>query len=52
MRRMVLLAGLSLVSTAGANAADYPFKAITIIVPFAPGGSNDIVARAIGQKLT
>jgi tripartite-type tricarboxylate transporter receptor subunit TctC len=48
---MVLLAGLFLVSTAGANAADYPVKAITIIVPFAPGGSNDIVARAIGQKL-
>ncbi len=51
MRRMVLLAGLFLVSMAGANAADYPAKAITIIVPFAPGGSNDIVARAIGQKL-
>ena len=51
MRRMVLLAGLFLISMAGANAADYPAKAITIIVPFAPGGSNDIVARAIGQKL-
>jgi tripartite-type tricarboxylate transporter receptor subunit TctC len=48
---MVLLAGLFLISMAGANAADYPAKAITIIVPFAPGGSNDIVARAIGQKL-
>lgn len=48
---MVLLAGLILISMAGANAADYPAKAITIIVPFAPGGSNDIVARAIGQKL-
>ena len=34
-----------------AEAADYPSKAITIIVPFAPGGSNDIVARAIGNKL-
>ena len=51
MRRMVLLAGLILISMAGANAADYPAKAITIVVPFAPGGSNDIVARAIGQKL-
>jgi tripartite-type tricarboxylate transporter receptor subunit TctC len=35
----------------GAHAADYPAKAITIIVPFAAGGSNDIVARAVGQKL-
>jgi tripartite-type tricarboxylate transporter receptor subunit TctC len=48
---MVLLAGLFLISLAGVRAADYPAKAITIIVPFAPGGSNDIVARAIGQKL-
>ena len=42
---------VSLVATE-AGAADYPAKAITIIVPFAPGGSNDIVARAIGQKMT
>jgi tripartite-type tricarboxylate transporter receptor subunit TctC len=52
MRRMMwLLVGLILISSAGAHGADYPAKAITIIVPFAPGGSNDIVARAIGQKL-
>lgn len=52
MRRILpLLAGLLFFSMAGAYAADYPGKAITIIVPFAPGGSNDIVARAIGQKL-
>jgi tripartite-type tricarboxylate transporter receptor subunit TctC len=48
---MWLLVGLILISSAGAHGADYPAKAITIIVPFAPGGSNDIVARAIGQKL-
>ncbi len=52
MRRMLpLLAGLFWVSISCAYAADYPARAITIIVPFAPGGSNDIVARAIGQKL-
>jgi tripartite-type tricarboxylate transporter receptor subunit TctC len=48
---LVFAALLSLVAT-GAGAADYPAKAITIIVPFAAGGSNDIVARAIGQKMT
>ena len=30
----------------------YPEKPIKIIVPFAPGGSTDILARVIGQKLT
>jgi tripartite-type tricarboxylate transporter receptor subunit TctC len=41
------------VSQAGAqSAADrYPDKPIKIIVPFAPGGSVDVVARVIGQKM-
>src|SRR5271169_2458409 len=38
--------------TGAAAAADYPSKPITLVVPFAAGGSNDIVARAIGKKLT
>jgi len=32
--------------------AQYPSKRIMFIVPFAAGGSNDILARAIGQKLS
>jgi tripartite-type tricarboxylate transporter receptor subunit TctC len=32
-------------------AAAYPAKSIKIVVPFTPGGSTDILARAIGQKL-
>jgi tripartite-type tricarboxylate transporter receptor subunit TctC len=34
-----------------AQVADFPNKAITLVVPLAPGGSNDILARLVGQKL-
>ena len=35
-----------------AQAQNYPAKAVRFVVGFPPGGTNDLVARAIGQKLT
>ncbi len=44
--------GLFYSQTASAQgAASYPAKPIRLVVPFTPGGSTDILARAIGQKL-
>jgi tripartite-type tricarboxylate transporter receptor subunit TctC len=45
-----LLAALQLPATAPAQ--DYPTRQVTIIVPFAPGGSADIGARIFAQKLS
>jgi tripartite-type tricarboxylate transporter receptor subunit TctC len=42
---------LVLFSTAAA-AQSYPTKPIRLIIPFPPGGSNDVVGRAIGQQLS
>lgn len=35
-----------------AQPADYPSKTIRIVVPFPPGGSNDVLARVIADKLS
>jgi tripartite-type tricarboxylate transporter receptor subunit TctC len=45
--------GLSLMlSAAAANAEDFPARQIRLIVPFPPGGPNDIIARVIGQRMS
>jgi tripartite-type tricarboxylate transporter receptor subunit TctC len=48
-----LITGLSvLLLAAAASAEDYPGKQIRLIVPFPPGGPNDIIARVVGQRMS
>jgi len=46
-----MLAALIAASPAAAQAQDYPARAITIVVPFAPGGLTDVPVRVMAAML-
>ncbi|MGZ8211889.1 MAG: Bug family tripartite tricarboxylate transporter substrate binding protein [Burkholderiales bacterium] len=48
---IIAAAALSLVPAIGC-AQDYPVKPVRVIVPWPPGGSNDVVARIVMQKMS
>ena len=48
---MLALLAVAVTSNVSALAQDYPSKPITLVIPLPPGGSNDIMARAIADKM-
>jgi tripartite-type tricarboxylate transporter receptor subunit TctC len=49
--RSIVVAGLVLLQAPLAQAQSWPVKPITLVVPFAAGGSPDVIARALGEEL-
>src|ERR1700680_3945892 len=55
-RRNFGLLALTVVATLApfenAIAQDFPSRPVRLIVPYAPGGSGDLIARLLGEKLS
>ena len=51
MKKLLTILALGLVATTAAHAETWPAKPVTLLVPFPPGGSTDMIARTLGTKL-
>jgi tripartite-type tricarboxylate transporter receptor subunit TctC len=51
MKKLLTTLVLGLATAAGVEAQTWPDKPVTLLVPFPPGGSTDLIARVIAPKL-
>jgi tripartite-type tricarboxylate transporter receptor subunit TctC len=49
--KVVACAAVIVALASGASAQNYPTRAVTMIVPFPPGGNTDLMARALQEEL-
>ena len=50
-RRAALIGASAIFAASGAQAQNFPTRPVRLIVPIAPGGANDIIARMIAERL-
>lgn len=52
MRRIIVAVTTALLAAFAAHAQNYPTKPVRLVVPFAPGGSSEIIARSFAHELS
>src|SRR5689334_6274267 len=50
--RMLIAACLAVAPIRSAGAQDYPSRPITLVVPYPPGGGNDLIARVVAAQMS
>jgi tripartite-type tricarboxylate transporter receptor subunit TctC len=50
--RAAAVAAALAIGLTGASAAEYPSRPITLVVPYAAGGGNDVIARIVAERMS